>query len=106
MRSNLELRLNSSFFKTGLRHETSLKYIDLYFLEADPIVYIAQLPKCRDKEELATAYSPPEGAYTILPNNGSLFLTLTDDSLVYADFCVDRGFKPNSFGLSAQVSIL
>ena len=48
--------------------------------------------------------SPSSGAFTILPKNGSLFLTLTEDSLVYADsgFCVDRGFRLNTLGLSSK----
>ena len=33
-------------------------------------------------------------AFTILPKNGSYFLTLTEDSLVYDNYCVDRAFRP------------
>ncbi len=48
---------------------------------------------------------PRAAQFTILPKNGSLFLTLNDDSLVYADYCVDRGFKSNALANSTKAAL-
>ena len=42
-------------------------------------------------------------AFTILPKNGSYFLTLTEDSLVYDNYCVDRAFRPKLVTASKAV---
>jgi hypothetical protein len=64
------------------------------------------MPKCSSDEDLMSLHNPlnnpTSGAFTILPKNGSLFLTLTEDSLVYADFCVDRGFRRNTLVSSSK----
>jgi len=48
---------------------------------------------------------PRAAQFTILPKNGSLFLTLNDDSLVYVDYCVDRGFKNNALANSTKAAL-
>ena len=42
--------------------------------------------------------------FTILPKNGSLYLTLNEDSLVYDKFCVDRAFKPKASTTSSKAA--
>ena len=48
---------------------------------------------------------PKAAQFIILPKEGSLFLSLNDDSLVYTDYCVDRGFKNNVLANSSTAAL-